>query len=174
MPHPGGIQRLYRPRADLSALAHRKWMPSVNVTGDLTACATHWLQFAETDVTLSAFHVWHSERPAGAETWLQPLLHRGTTFTEQLLSSAASLSLSLITPRQRRKRKWGRKWPLLEVCSERQSFHHHFHHCRLFGVQTELDLLCSVECLGMTNETTLLLDIIGPKKKKFFFKINAV
>lgn len=96
MPHPGGIQRLYRPRADLSALAHRKWMPSVNVTGGLNCvCNTHWLQFAETDVTLSAFHVWHSDRPAGAETWLQPLLHRGTTFTEQLLSSAAA-SLSLL------------------------------------------------------------------------------
>lgn len=117
MPHPGGIQRLYRPRADLSALAHRKWMPSVNVTGDLTACATHWLQFAETDVTLSAFHVWHSERPAGAETWLQPLLHRGTTFTEQLLSSAASLSLSYYAPpateeevRKEVASPWGLRW----------------------------------------------------------------
>lgn len=98
MPHPGGIQRLYRPRADLSALAHRKWMPSVNVTGGLNCMCNTDSSFAETDVTLSAFHVWHSDRPAGAKTSLQPL-HRGTTFTERApLICRSSLSLSLITP----------------------------------------------------------------------------
>lgn len=100
MPHPGGIQRLYRPRADLSALAHRKWMPSVNVTGDLTACATHTDSSLPRQMSRCLRSMCdNSDRPAGAETWLQPLLHRGTTFTEQLLSSAAaSLSLSYYGP----------------------------------------------------------------------------